>query len=1461
MLSNIELENTNLGRYYLKQGNSKRMIHEGQISLSRGFVPFDSLPQNLPSEYQIWDQAASELPELLRTFKAREFIRKIPVLDASNSDLLPDQYLARASIIIGALAHAFYYYEKDHTSTALPKSIMLPWTQICSRIGRPYTGRNNFDTFLCNWKIINSKKSNDEIGFDDFELLIPIFNNTAEKYFNLTVFFAEWRFAKAIPNIIKALNAVKKKDEAALITVLANIAQTIEQISKDLDYINPNAKSRYYVDPVIWAKTVARIDEAILPNVAGVSGALSPLFHCMDTFLERKTYHSPLGEDILSKRNVLAPNHLGMLKALALDLEELSLHNFVGQSNNSLLKGQYKQLEESFSGVHGWQGRHRQKVFGFMKMSFRAGRLKTNGGQEGTATLQTEPATDLDRKFQESTSERYKPETRTCPFAKIKSNSLINAESKVYSLSFDTSNSGIYFQSGDRCEVYPKNDIQQVKSIYMELKSIIQDENLTLNSDWIQYFVSVWSQNRSHIPLWDFLFYVDLSTLDKSNNLVNNSKPIQSRAYSVSLISANGIDCTIGACEYVKNKCLIKGVSSNFLTTAPIQETVPIRKLPAYRFHLPNDSKIPIVMIAAGTGISPFIGFIQERYQDKDCGENWLFYSVKTKTSVLYASELEAIEKQKNFKLVMNYSRETHGIDESLGNHSKRLSQMMVEEAPQFYICGSNGFADKAKEALIRILQKEKDLREPEARNLVETLIVNNRIHIDAFSTCNSKTDTSYTIQDVCLNNWVMINNSAYNFTSIAITHEGGSKILNVQTGLDASKDFIAVHQNHPQVMQALNHYYKGSIRQAHLRTHPYYQLCVNFLYSLQEMLNSLKNNSSFADSEKSPLYLWNDIYSNFLIGPVPYAFRDLLGEIPLGRNNFISEQFIPLLHKATYLSKRVAWSVAEILGKLNSSELIAKEVEIRNFYICLIADSLSFVDRCRRLTSSALNEFEANTLDAQHVHEIICSIQNNFKSYLLKINQDLEQFIINNTKQGNSMKYRKNFVVIVDGVSNGRYLAPAFLAMGYNCIHVQTPLMIESLAASLNHTLYDENIVTADISSALLKLAKYANIIAVLPGQESGVTWADSISNALGLKNSNGIQLSAARRDKFVMQETIKSAGLNHIPHFKANNLADIQRWIKENGSYPIVVKPIQSAGTEGFYLCHNEKMVEEAFNSLYKKENIFHQINDEVLVQQYIDGQEYNVNFISCAGKHFLSEIWKVDKVVRNDAKMYELTVLLPQNAPEYLLLKEYAEQVLNAVGIKYGPSHCELIIDTKSNKPVLVEVAARLMGGVDFGVVAEATGTNAAVVTAEAYVSPLAFAKRFQTLMQQKHIYMVQLLSDEEGVFASINEEQLQRLPTLKGYDIYLNPGDKMYPTRDLWTCPGLVFLVDENLDAIKADYTAIRKLEESKQLYRLQAPQPKVYSENNNNLTFKSSAKQPEAGAHNQDELLSGNCSIS
>lgn len=52
--------------------------------------------------------------------------------------------------------------------------------------------------------------------------------------------------------------------------------------------------------------------------------------------------------------------------------------------------------------------------------------------------------------------------------------------------------------------------------------------------------------------------------------------------------------------------------------------------------------------------------------------------------------------------------------------------------------------------------------------------------------------------------------------------------------------------------------------------------------------------------------------------------------------------------------------------------------------------------------------------------------------------------------------------------------------------------------------------------------------VIAIIPGAETGVELADQLSYRMGLR-SNGIAKSLARRNKYHMGETVRSAGRRH--------------------------------------------------------------------------------------------------------------------------------------------------------------------------------------------------------------------------------------------------------------------------------------------------------------------------------------------
>src|SRR5690606_24294474 len=137
---------------------------------------------------------------------------------------------------------------------------------------------------------------------------------------------------------------------------------------------------------------------------------------------------------------------------------------------------------------------------------------------------------------------------------------------------------------------------------------------------------------------------------------------------------------------------------------------------------------------------------------------------------------------------------------------------------------------------------------------------------------------------------------------------------------------------------------------------------------------------------------------------------------------------------------------------------------------------------------------------------------------------------------------------------------------------------------------------------------------VAVVAGAESGVELADQLSEGLGLR-TNGTQLSAARRDKFLMIETVKAAGVSAAEQVRADNEQTLVDWYEKVGGR-VVLKPLKSALNDGVSFCDNLDELVAAFRRLLGTSSAFAQDNRSAVAQEYLEGAEYYVNTVSLDG-----------------------------------------------------------------------------------------------------------------------------------------------------------------------------------------------------------------------------------------------------
>lgn len=399
---------------------------------------------------------------------------------------------------------------------------------------------------------------------------------------------------------------------------------------------------------------------------------------------------------------------------------------------------------------------------------------------------------------------------------------------------------------------------------------------------------------------------------------------------------------------------------------------------------------------------------------------------------------------------------------------------------------------------------------------------------------------------------------------------------------------------------------------------------------------------------------------------------------------------------------------------------------------------------------------------------------------------------------------------VVVDAYSTGSRLAPRFAAAGLPVVHVQSsPTLPDFYLRGFRASDFVENVVhEGDLDATAERVAAHEPAFVVV-GAEPGVPLADALSERLGLP-SNGSAQSAARRDKNAMGEALRAAGLRTAEALKTADVEEAIAWAAGRGGAPVVVKPLDSAGTDGVSICADAESIRASFATNLGRPNALHGANEQLLVQELLEGTQLFVNSVSWDGVHHVSEVWRDNKLRRGANFIYDYEELLPRHGEQQDQVVPYVESVLDALGIRFGPAHTEVMLTATG--PVLVESGARMHGSVPDEIVDRCTPSHQ-TLTAEAYLDPHAVARRAQRPYDlAAGAYCVMLISQHEGrIVGDAGLREIEALPSFAGTISMLGPGDTLKRTIDLFSCPGIIYLVDPDRAQLKADYDRIRELD--------------------------------------------------
>ena len=198
-------------------------------------------------------------------------------------------------------------------------------------------------------------------------------------------------------------------------------------------------------------------------------------------------------------------------------------------------------------------------------------------------------------------------------------------------------------------------------------------------------------------------------------------------------------------------------------------------------------------------------------------------------------------------------------------------------------------------------------------------------------------------------------------------------------------------------------------------------------------------------------------------------------------------------------------------------------------------------------------------------------------------------------------------------------------------------------------------------------------------------VVTVNYVAEQLGL-NGNAVLSTSKCTNKYLMRKAFEKNG---DPSPKSILVTEKTNLKELNLIYPVIVKPTDRNGSRGIYKLEDSEGLYAAV-----KASITESFEKKALIEEYVEGQEYSVEYISYKGVHtFLALTYKY---TTGAPHFIEIGHMEPAPVSTEILekVKNVVKHALNTLEIKNGASHAEVKIDEDGTVKI-IEIGAR-MGG---------------------------------------------------------------------------------------------------------------------------------------------------------------------
>jgi sulfite reductase (NADPH) flavoprotein alpha-component len=222
------------------------------------------------------------------------------------------------------------------------------------------------------------------------------------------------------------------------------------------------------------------------------------------------------------------------------------------------------------------------------------------------------------------------------------------------------------------------------------------------------------SDNRSDLARWTWCrqaidVVAELAPDVAATELLPVLRRRAARQYSISssaLVAPDRVALTMSVVRYESPAGPARaGVCSSYLADAPLGTLVPVHVQPTSHFRPPAPDARAI-MVGPGTGVAPFIGFLEDRRAAGHTGASWLFFGEQhAATDFYYRDELTAMLAEGTLdRLDTAFSRDQRSkvyVQDRMREHGARLWSWLADGA-SFYVCGDASRMAKDVDAALR---------------------------------------------------------------------------------------------------------------------------------------------------------------------------------------------------------------------------------------------------------------------------------------------------------------------------------------------------------------------------------------------------------------------------------------------------------------------------------------------------------------------------------------------------------------------------------------------------------------------------------------------------------------------------------------------------------------------------------------------------------------------------------------